>query len=168
MDMEELFERLVAIMDANKEDLLAKIDARRENMGTSHKEMVSEFKPEIEEETVAYQEMEARQDEQKPTPVNRKPEAAEHQEEVPKEDAIAKPVNGRKRRHRGKKQAAGRREEPKKLNRGDWIPDEVGCRLQEGVPPCNSSMAQKDHPQKIYDPKKVWASARICCRQKSD
>jgi hypothetical protein len=51
------------------------------------------------------------------TPVDRKPEAAK--EEVPKEDAVVKPVKGRKRRHRGKKQAAWHREEPKKLTRGD-------------------------------------------------
>jgi hypothetical protein len=68
-------------------------------------------------ETMSCQEMEARQDEQKLTPMDRKPEAAKV--EVPKEDAVVKPVNGRKRRHRGKKQAAGRHEEPKKLTRGD-------------------------------------------------
>jgi hypothetical protein len=38
----------------------------------------------------------------------------------------------------------------------ELIPDEVGCRLQEGVPPCNSGMAQKDHLQEIFDPKKLW------------
>jgi hypothetical protein len=27
--------------------------------------------------------------------------------------------------------------------RKSWIPEEVGCRLQEGVPPCSSSMAKK-------------------------
>jgi hypothetical protein len=42
---------------------------------------------------------------------------AEHQK-VPKEDVV-KPVKGRKRRHRGKEQAAGRRGEPKELTRGD-------------------------------------------------
>jgi hypothetical protein len=38
--------------------------------------------------------------------------------------------------------------------------DEVGCRLQEGVPPCNSGMAQKDHLQEIFDPKKVSTTER--------
>jgi hypothetical protein len=56
------------------------------------------------EEMMSCQEMEARQDEQKPTSADRKPEAAK--EEVPKEDAIVKPVNERNRRHRGKKKAA--------------------------------------------------------------
>jgi hypothetical protein len=53
MDMEKLCERLLAIMEANKEDLLAKVDARLEKMDNSHMEMVSAFKPEIEEETMA-------------------------------------------------------------------------------------------------------------------
>jgi hypothetical protein len=42
----------------------------------------------------------------------------EHQE-VPREDAAVIPVRGRKRRHRGREQAAGRRGEPKELTRGD-------------------------------------------------
>jgi hypothetical protein len=40
------------------------------------------------------------------------------QREVPNEDAVEKLVNGRKRRHRGKKQAAERCEEPEELTRG--------------------------------------------------
>jgi hypothetical protein len=39
--------------------------------------------------------------------------------EVPKEDAIGKPVKGQKRQHRGQKQAAGQCGEPKELTRGD-------------------------------------------------
>jgi hypothetical protein len=81
-------------------------------MGTSHKEIMAGIKPGRDMETIACQEMEARQDEQKPTPVNRKPEAAK--EEVPVEDAVVKPVNGRKKRHKGKKQC----EEPEELTRG--------------------------------------------------
>jgi hypothetical protein len=42
---------------------------------------------------------------------------AEHQE-VPTEDAIVKPVEGRKKRHRGRHLAAGRCGEPKELTRG--------------------------------------------------
>jgi hypothetical protein len=41
----------------------------------------------------------------------------EHQE-VPKEDAAVMPVKGLRKQRRGRKQAAGRREEPKELNRG--------------------------------------------------
>jgi hypothetical protein len=52
-----------------------------------------------------------------PTSVDRIPEVAE-QGEVPVEDAVVKPVKGRKKRHSGKKQAAERCEEPKELIRG--------------------------------------------------
>jgi hypothetical protein len=80
-------------------------------------------------ETLASQEMEAHQEERKPTSLVRKPEAAE-QREVPVEDAVVKPVDGRKKRHRGKNQAAGRRGEPKKLIRGDcgsWMQLAAAC-----------------------------------------
>jgi hypothetical protein len=43
---------------------------------------------------------------------------SEHRE-ISKEDAVVKPVKGRKKRHRGQKLAAGRRGEPKELTRGD-------------------------------------------------
>jgi DNA polymerase III gamma/tau subunit len=103
---------------AETEAIKARSAAMREKMGTSHMEMVSEFKPEIEEETMASQEMEERLEKEEPTSVDRKPEVAQHRK-VPVEDAVLKQVNGRKKRQRSKKQAAGRREEPKKLTRGD-------------------------------------------------
>jgi hypothetical protein len=68
-------------------------------------------------ETMACQEMEERLEEEDPTSVDRKPEVAQ-QREVPVEDAVVKPVNGRKKRRRGKKQAAERCEEPEELTRG--------------------------------------------------
>jgi hypothetical protein len=107
-------------------------------METSHKEIAAETKPDrdmeemacretteahlvMDEETMACQEMEARLDEEEPTSVETKPEVAQ-QQEVPKEDTVVQPVKGRKRRLRGKKQAAGRRREPKKLTREDCGP----------------------------------------------
>jgi hypothetical protein len=57
------------------------------------------------------------EEEEEPTSVDRKPEAAERRE-VPVEDAVVKPVKGRKKWHRGKKQAAERCEDPKELIRG--------------------------------------------------
>jgi hypothetical protein len=68
-------------------------------------------------ETMACQEMEERLEEEEPTSVDRKPEVAQ-QREVPVDDAVVKPVNGRKKRHKCKKQAAERCEEPKELTRG--------------------------------------------------
>jgi hypothetical protein len=44
---------------------------------------------------------------------------AEEHHVVPDEDAVEAPVRIRKRRHRGRKEAAGRRLQPKELNRGD-------------------------------------------------
>jgi hypothetical protein len=46
-------------------------------------------------------------------------QSAEEHHEVPDEDAVAMLVRIRKRRHRDRKGAAGRRLEPKELNRGD-------------------------------------------------
>jgi hypothetical protein len=167
-DIKAWREKIAAEMEAIK----ARTRAIRENMGTSHKEMVAVIKPRRNVETIACQEMEAHPEEEKPASVDMKPEVAEQQEEVPvedttvisvgepeeettsntrketmacqemeerlkeeeptsvdrkpeaakeevpKEDDVVKPVSGRKRRHRGKKQAAGRREEPKELTRG--------------------------------------------------
>jgi hypothetical protein len=68
-------------------------------------------------ETVACQEKaEAHLEEEETTSVEMKPEVAH--EEVPEEDAAVMPVGGLRKQLRGRKQAAGRREEPKKLNRG--------------------------------------------------
>jgi hypothetical protein len=36
------------------------------------------------------------------------------------------------------------------------IQEEVGCRLQKGVPPCKSGMAKKEPLQECPDPKKLW------------
>jgi hypothetical protein len=53
---------------------------------------------------------------EEPASVEMKPEVA--QQGVPREDAAVMPVRGLRKQRRGRKQAAGRREEPKKLNRG--------------------------------------------------
>jgi hypothetical protein len=61
--------------------------------------------------------METHLEEKEPTSVGMEPEAAQ-QREVPVEDAVVKPVKGRKKQRRGKKQAAERCEEPEELTRG--------------------------------------------------
>jgi hypothetical protein len=126
MNTQQLLELLLARM----ETMQVKADADREErkadrrelkemmmklMDTSHKEMVAEQKPERdmetmacretmeahleEEEMMACQEMEARPEE-KPTSVDRKPEAAEEEEWVPKEDAEVMPVRELKKKQR--------------------------------------------------------------------
>jgi hypothetical protein len=46
-------------------------------------------------------------------------QSAEEHQQVPNEDAMVIPVRIRKRWHRGREEAAGRRGEPKELNQGD-------------------------------------------------
>jgi hypothetical protein len=93
----------------------AKTEAMRRRIGTSHKEMFAETKPERdmetmacretteahleEEETMACQEMEARPEEKEPTSSDMKPEAAERRE-VPVEDAEVMPVGEPKKKRR--------------------------------------------------------------------
>jgi hypothetical protein len=68
------------------------------------------------ETTVCHETTEADTKEIEPNP-GMMQSVAEHQE-APK-DSIVKPVEGRKKRHRGRKQAAGRRGEPKDVTRGN-------------------------------------------------
>jgi hypothetical protein len=88
-------------MAAETEAIKVRMRAIRENMGTSHMEMVAVIEPGRSTETIAYQEMEAHLEEEKePTSVYRKPEVAQ-QQEVPVEDAEVMPVEEpKKKRHR--------------------------------------------------------------------
>jgi hypothetical protein len=95
--------------------------AQQEEVPVEDATVIPVREPELEmmsitrKETRACQGMEKRLEEEELTSVERKPEVAQ-QREVPVEDAVVKPVKGRKRRHRGMKQAAGQRGEPKKIN----------------------------------------------------
>jgi hypothetical protein len=46
-------------------------------------------------------------------------QSVEEHQEIPKKDAVVKPVNGRKKRRRARKPAAGRRGKPNELTQGD-------------------------------------------------
>jgi hypothetical protein len=103
---------------AKTEAIKARTRAMRKKMGASHMDMVSAFKPEIEEETMACREMtEARPEEEKMlTLVNMKPEMVE-QQEVPVEDAEVMPVGEpKKKRRRDRKLAAERRRQKPKTS----------------------------------------------------
>jgi hypothetical protein len=120
MDMEKLFESLLAIMETDKENFMARMDA---NMKAWLEKADAEMKTWGEEirsmrfettntrkETMACQEMEARQEEEKPTSLDKKPEVAE-QREVPVEDAEVIAVGEpKKKRRRDRKLAAERRQ----------------------------------------------------------
>jgi hypothetical protein len=65
----------------------------------------------------------------------------EHQE-VPTEEAAVKSSGTMEKQNKGRHLAAGRPGEPKELTTGDCgSRKEVGCRLQDCVPPCKSGMA---------------------------
>jgi hypothetical protein len=84
----------------------------------------------------------------------------EHRE-VPTEEAAMKSSGTMKKRHRGRHLAAERSGEPKKLTEEIVDPGGNGCRLQEGVPPCNSGMAQEKRLQEYSDPGNLWTAAGI-------
>jgi hypothetical protein len=111
-DMEEMEanqkkdrEDYLAIWDTDRkawrEDMASEIEAWREEIRSMQSETAN-----TRTEMIACQEMEACLEEKELTSVDRKPEVAQ-QREVPSEDAIVKPVKEWKRRHRGKKRAAG-------------------------------------------------------------
>jgi hypothetical protein len=66
------------------------------------------------------------------------------------------PVGERRKRRRVCSLSAERRQKVKERTRGkSWIQEEVGCRLQEGVPPCKIVMAKKETRQQDSDPGKL-------------
>jgi flagellar biosynthesis chaperone FliJ len=96
--------KLLARLEDDRQDERRFLKEMMQIMDTSHKEIMAESKPGRDMETMACQEMEECQEEE--------------EEEVPVEDAIVKPVKGRRKRYRGKKQAAERCEESEELTRG--------------------------------------------------
>jgi hypothetical protein len=113
MDMEKLFEQLTAKMDADRkaaqEDFLAKMDANQAKaeakIDANQAKADADRKVWQEEMAATRKEMEARLDEEKPTSVDREPEAAEQEEEVPEENATVMPVGEpRKKRRKDRNQ----------------------------------------------------------------
>jgi hypothetical protein len=100
-------EQMDAETEANRRETVvirAETKARREEMAAMRDKRVNENH----EETMACQEMEARQEEKGPTSVETKPEAAQ-KEEVPVEAAEVMPVGEpKKKRRRDRKLAAER------------------------------------------------------------
>jgi hypothetical protein len=87
--MAAMLEELVAETEATRAEtraIQARMEAMRRRMDAKYKEKFAETKPERDSKTLACQEMEARLEEEQPTSLDRKPEAAE-QREVPVEDA---------------------------------------------------------------------------------
>jgi hypothetical protein len=76
---------------------------------------------------------------------------AEHQE-GPKEDAVVKPVKGRKKRHRDRNLATERSGQPEGRGPGElWSAQGIGRRRQKDDPPCRSDTAQGKVRQETFD-----------------
>jgi hypothetical protein len=118
--MEQIF-GLLAIFEARLDEWLKDLKNIREETMACQEAMVARLGKE--EPTSA--DMKACQDameanlegKEEPASEEIKPEVADDQE-VPREDAAVMPVRGLRKQRRGRKQAAGRRKEPKELNRG--------------------------------------------------
>jgi ElaB/YqjD/DUF883 family membrane-anchored ribosome-binding protein len=130
-------EEIIARMDANTKAKLAtqvKMNETKEAMKTMQeniqeniKKTMEEILSEMEERMTATQgktdgklkELTETIEKTLAEPREEMMQSAEEHREVPREDATVIPVRGRKRWHRGRKQAAGRHGEPKELTRGD-------------------------------------------------
>jgi hypothetical protein len=133
----EIMELLKAMFIEMNEEMLAK-------MGVNHKKMMTEMRAWREERKADQETREATDSEANPE----EKQCEAEQGKIPKEEAAVKSSGTMKKRHRGRHLAAGRRGEPKETDpRRLRIPEEVGCRLQEGVPPCKSGMTQEEHRQ---------------------
>jgi hypothetical protein len=127
-DRKKDMEKMEAKRRKDKEDLMEKLDIYQAKtdavllamqvMESSHKGIVAETKPETGIKTMACQEMGAHPEEEEPTSVDMKPEAAE-QSEVPVQDATVMPVGEpKKKRRRDQRLAAERRRH--KLKNSTW------------------------------------------------
>jgi hypothetical protein len=133
---EQLQENLKRMMEEMMNANQAKIDVKLEELSEAndkthveHEEPTSADRKACQETTVCHEATEA--DIEKIDYNPRMMQSVVECQEVPKEDAIAKSVERRKKRHRGQKQAAGRRGEPKELTRGDcrsWKKLAAACR----------------------------------------
>jgi hypothetical protein len=133
--------RMEARLDASHKKMMDMLDAHRERiMASLGKTEATYFKENPEE-------MES---------------VTEHRE-LPNEEAAVKSSATMKRRRRVQNLAPERRQKRKEPGES-WIQEKVGCRLQEGVPPCKSDMAKKEPLQECSDPKKVRTAEGIGCR----
>jgi hypothetical protein len=106
-------EKMKATMDANTEATLAKL-ATKEDMKAEMEDLLSK----MDERIAAIQGKTDVKLEELTEPKEEMMQSAEEHHVVPDEDAVEAPVRIRKRRHSGRKETAGRRLEPKELDRG--------------------------------------------------
>jgi hypothetical protein len=115
-DRRELKEmmKMMQAYQAKTEDVLPAMQVTE----TSRKETAAVIEPETEVKTMAYQEMEAHEEKEEPTSVDRKPEAAK-QRKAPIDDAEVIPVGEQKKKRRRDRKLAveHRRQKP---NTSTW------------------------------------------------
>jgi hypothetical protein len=105
----------------NKEEMMAKL-ATKEDMEADRRRRKAEMDAvlsKMDERIAAIQGKTDMKLEELTEPREEMMQSAEEHHEVPDEGAVEAPVRIRKRRHKGRKETAGRRLEPKGLNRGD-------------------------------------------------
>jgi hypothetical protein len=138
------------------EAIKARTRAMRENIGTSHKEMVAKTKPERDMVSLACRETtETHLEEEEPTSVDMKPEVPE-QREVPVEDAEVMPVGEPKKkmgRDRNQRRMKKRNQEKDRCRRRGLAVTRRGTSHRakvarktnrpDGVPPCSSGTTQE-------------------------
>jgi hypothetical protein len=80
--------------------------------------------------------------------------------EVPKEDAIVKPVEGQKKWHRGRKLIAGRHGEPKELTQGDcgswWKLPAGRCPVVQEWHGARGMSSGNSGPREFVDRRRNW------------
>jgi hypothetical protein len=167
---QEQMEKMEANRKADKEDFMAKLDADRRAVKEENKADRRDLKELMKMMTANQAKTDAKvtelTEEEEPASVDRKPEVAQ-QREVPVEDAVVIPVKGRKKRHRGMKKAAERREEPKELTRGlcgSRMKLAAACRKvsrRATVAWCKRIILRKSSTQRNCGPRKEVTAARI-------
>jgi hypothetical protein len=112
--------------ETRHKDFLARLDADSKAWRKEMAAMRNKWVNDNRDETLAYQEMEARQEEKKPTSPDRKPEAAQ-KEEAPAESAEVMPVGEPKKKGRRDRKLAAerRRQEPKDTKRINGRPQKA-------------------------------------------
>jgi hypothetical protein len=149
MEIQQTIQQLLAMMEANKEDFLSRMEAKMDANQTEMRSILCTFRSELKKTTACQEAMET-----EPDP--RMMQSIEEHWEIPKEEATVMPVGKPRKRRRIRNLAAERRQKMEGQDPGKKrIQEEVGCRLQEGVPPCKSGMGKRETRQN-WDSGKLW------------
>jgi rubrerythrin len=129
-------------------------------METSHKETAAVIEPETEANTMAYQEIEAHQEEEEPTSADRKPKMAK-QREAPVDDAEVMPVGEPKKKSRRDRKLAAehRRQKPKTSTRENCGPQKDWPSPAEGQAAVRKRHGIRSKPTRRCPVARQWHDA---------